>query len=401
MSQFLKIENPSRRASTDLPRFALWQLGFRPFYLLGAAFAALAVPLWILQYTGAAALARGWAPQTWHAHEMVFGFALAIVTGFLFTAVRNWTDLPTPTGWRLALLCALWLAVRIAYLSGATTGGLGLELLFLGLVAASLLRPLVRARNRRNYFVGILFLVLAAVDVVFHAANAGAVQWLSQAAAGRLGVYLVVTLTIVIGGRVIPMFTLNAVRGLRQFRDARLDRAALAAAVVAFALDLGGVQGGTLAAAASLAAILHAVRLAGWGPRASLRNPLLWVLHLAYAWLPAGFALMAASALGWAPPSLATHAFGLGVIGGLVIGMITRTALGHTGRLLVAGRSETVMYLLVHAAVFLRVAGPMVAPERYVGWLVGATALWSAGFLLYVAVYVPRLLRARVDGREG
>lgn len=401
MSQFLKIDNPSRGAPADPPRFALWQLGFRPFYLLGAAFAALAVPLWILQYTGVLSLARGWSPQTWHAHEMVFGFALAVVSGFLFTAVRNWTGLPTPTGWRLALLCALWLAVRIAYLSGATAVALGLELLFLGLVAASLLQALVRAGNRRNYFVGILFLVLAVVDVAFHAATAGAIPWPSQAAAGRLGLYLIVTLTIVIGGRVIPMFTLNAVRGLRQFRDARLDRAALVAAVLAFALDLGGVQGGALAATASLAAILHAARLAGWGPRASLRNPLLWVLHLSYAWLPAGFALMAASALGWTAPSLATHAFGLGVIGGLVIGMITRTALGHTGRLLVAGRSETLMYLLVHAAVFLRVAGPLFVPQRYVGWLTAATALWSAGFLLYVLVYAPRLLRARVDGREG
>ena len=401
MSQFLKIESPSQTSSREAPRFALWQLGFRPFYLLGAAFAALSVPLWLLQYSGGIVLALGWAPQTWHSHEMVFGFAVAIVAGFLFTAVRNWTGLPTPTGVRLAALCLLWLGARVAYLLGAPEVALAVELLFLGLVAHALLRVLVRARNRRNYFVGLLFVVLAAVDLVFHAAAAGALGAFSQLAAGRLGLYLIVTLTIVMAGRVVPMFTANSVRGVRQFRDARLDRAALAATVLAFALDLAAVGGAILAATALLAGVLHAIRLVGWGALATWRNPLLWVLHLAYAWLPAGLALMAAAAMGLVPPSLASHAFGLGVVGGLVIGMITRTALGHTGRMLVAGRSEAAMYLLVHFAVLLRVAGPLVAPGQYLAMLVAASAAWSAGFALYLVVYLPRLVSARVDGKEG
>jgi len=401
MSQFLKIESPSEAHGTAAPRFALWQLGFRPFYLLGAAFAALAVPLWLLQYGGGVPLALGWPAQTWHSHEMVFGFAVAIVAGFLFTAVRNWTGLPTPTGARLAALCLLWLAARAAYLLGAPRLALAIELLFLGLVAYALLRVLVRARNRRNYFVGLLFVALAAVDLVFHAAAAGALGGFSQVAAGRLGLYLIVTLTMVIAGRVMPMFTLNALRGLRQFRDVRLDRAALAATVIAFALDLASVGGATLAAVAVLAAVLHAVRLVGWGALATLRNPLLWVLHLAYAWLPVGLVLMAASALDLVPPSLAVHAFGLGVVGGLVIGMITRTALGHTGRMLVAGRGEAAMYLLVHFAALLRVAGPLVAPGHYLALLVAASAAWSAGFALYLVVYAPRLVRPRLDGLPG
>lgn len=400
MNPLQKIDAPGARGG-QVPGFALWQLGFRPFYLLGAGFAALAVPVWLLHYAGLWSIDLGWPAQTWHVHEMVFGFAVAIVTGFLFTAVRNWTGQATPTGGRLIGFCLLWLGARVAYLLGAPSAALAIELLFLALVAAALLAALVRARNSRNYFVGVLFVALAAVNLLFHGVAAGRIGWLEPAAAGRLGLYLIVLLTIVIGGRVIPMFTATRIRGLRQFRDVRLDRAALAATALAFGLDLASVGGAALAAAASLAAVLHAVRLAGWRPLATRTIPLLWVLHLSYAWLPIGLALMAAWALGWLAAPLAVHAFGLGVIGGLVIGMITRTAMGHTGRMLVTDSGEVWMYLLVHAAVVVRVLAPLVAPGLYLSWLVLASVLWSAGFALYLVVYGPRLIRARIDGREG
>ena len=401
MSQPLKIDPPTRSRPGEPPGFALWALGFRPFYLLGAGFAALAVPLWLLFYAGGLALPGGWSPMAWHAHEMVFGFAVAIVCGFLFTAVRNWTGLPTPTGARLAALCALWLVVRLAYLLGATWPAMAGEVLLLGLVAAVLLRLLVRAGNRRNYFVAVLFIVLAIVDLLFHATLAGFATGLTAQSAGRIGLYLIVALATVIAGRVVPMFTLGALRGVRQFRDARLDRAALVAMLLAFALDLAGIDGPVLAAAAALAALLQLARVAGWGPLATVRTPLLWILHLAYAWLPVGLALMAAAALGWVPAALAAHALGLGFIGGLIIGMITRTALGHTGRMLVAGRAETAMFALVQGSALVRVGGALLFAQDYMAMLAGAAALWSAAFALYLFVYWPRLSRARVDGREG
>ncbi len=401
MSQLLNIDPPTRGRPGQPPGFALWALGFRPFYLLGAGFAALAVPLWLLFYTGGLGLPGGWSPMAWHAHEMVFGFAVAIVCGFLFTAVRNWTGLPTPTGARLAALCALWLVVRLAYLVGATLPALAGELLLLCLVAAILLRLLVRAGNRRNYFVGALFVVLAIVDLLFHASLAGVATGFTVQSAGRIGLYLIVALATVIAGRVVPMFTQGALRGVRQFRDARLDRAALATMLLAFGLDLAGVDGPVLAAAASLAALLQFARLAGWGPLATLRTPLLWILHLACAWLPVGLALMAAAALGWVPASLAAHALGLGFIGGLIIGMITRTALGHTGRMLVAGRAEVAMFAMVQGAALVRVGGALLFAQEYLAAMIVAAGLWSAGFGLYLFVYWPRLSRARVDGRDG
>ena len=337
----------------------------------------------------------------WHAHEMVYGFAFAVVTGFLFTAVRNWTGQPTPTGWRLGALALSWVAVRVLLLLGFTRAGLLLEMIFLLLVSVALLVPLVRAANRRNYFVGLLPLVLLAADSAVYAATYVQGFPVTADTMLRLALYLIVLLTGVIGGRVIPMFTLNAVRGLRQFKDARLDRAALAATAVALACDVAGMSGAALLVIALAAAGLQAARLWGWRPLATGTNPLVWILHVSYAWTVIGLVLLALSSTGWIPRALALHAFGLGLVGGLIIGMVTRTALGHTGRMLVAGRAETAMFVLVPLAAALRVFGPLIAPDAYLSWVAWAAVPWSLAFLLYLWVYGPRLCGARVDGRDG
>jgi uncharacterized protein involved in response to NO len=401
MTILMSIEPPSKSGETAPAGFALWRLGFRPFYLLGALYAGLAVPLWVAAYAGALALPGDLPAQWWHAHEMVFGFALAIVTGFLFTAVRNWTGQPTPTGWRLAALCGLWLAARVGFLAGTLRVAVVIELVFLAFVATSLLAPLVRAGNRRNYFVAVLFVVLAVVDLLFLGAARGLIAAPDPSTALRLALYLIVTLTFVIGGRVIPMFTVNAVRGLSQRRSVHLDRAAIGVSVLAFALELAAAPAAALAPAAAAAAALQAARLHGWRPLATRGRPILWILHLSYAWIPLGFLLMAAAALGWTAPVLAWHAFSIGTVGGLVIAMVTRTALGHTGRMLVAGPAEVAMYLCVAAAALVRVVPPLIVPQAYAWALWASSLLWSAGFLLYAAVYWPRLSRPRIDGRDG
>ena len=399
MSQLLRIESPaSVPGPTGLP---LLRLGFRPFYLLAALHALLLVPFWVLVHRGALAAPAGLPPVWWHAHEMVYGFAFAVVAGFLFTAVRNWTGQPTPTGWRLGALALSWVAVRVLLLLGFTRAGLLLEMIFLLLVSVALLVPLVRAANRRNYFVGLLPLVLLAADSAVYAATYVQGFPVTADTMLRLALYLIVLLTGVIGGRVIPMFTLNAVRGLRQFKDARLDRAALAATAVALACDVAGMSGAALLVIALAAAGLQAARLWGWRPLATGTNPLVWILHVSYAWTVIGLVLLALSSTGWIPRALALHAFGLGLVGGLIIGMVTRTALGHTGRMLVAGRAETAMFVLVPLAAALRVFGPLIAPDAYLSWVAWAAVPWSLAFLLYLWVYGPRLCGARVDGRDG
>jgi uncharacterized protein involved in response to NO len=397
----IQIERPGRKGDQQDALPAIWRLGFRPFYLLGAIFAALAVPFWIALVAGVVAAPWGLDAYRWHQHEMVFGFALAIVTGFLFTAVRNWTGLATPRGWRLAGLCALWVAARAAWFAGSLPAALVIETAFLLACAWALLAVLVRARNRRNYFVGALYLVLVAADWAFAGAGHGALGAVTPDHALRFALYLVVVLTLVIGGRVIPGFTANTVRGgLAQWRDPRLDRAAIGFGVAAFAAELLGLAW-PAAALAAVASLLHAVRLWGWRPLAARGKPLLWILHLSYAWIAVGFALLAAASLGVVGRSLALHAFTVGTIGGLIIGMITRTALGHTGRVLAVGGREVAMYSLVQAAAALRVVVPLAAPAATLASEVASAVLWSAAFALYAIVYGPWLARPRVDGQPG
>lgn len=388
---------PSPRATAG---FALFNLGFRPFYFVAATYAALSIPLWVLVWAGLVPMRVSFATQWWHTHEMVFGFALAVVIGFLFTAARAWTGIDTPSGNRLVGLVGLWLAARIFFHAGLPVAGVVMDLALIVLAAGAILRVLLAAGNRRNLFVVLILAVLGAMDIAFALAVSGAIAW-SPDAPLRAALYLIVVLTAVFGGRVIPAFTANALFGIRQFRRPWLDAAAIVAAVAALLAELVFDGGMVVALPAGIAALLHALRLAGWNPLATRRQPILWILHAAYAWMPIGFALLACAALGQVARPLALHAFAVGVIGGLIIGMTTRTALGHTGRPLVAGRAETAMYLLVMVAALARVAGPLLAPTLTPQFYYASGIAWAAAFALYAIVYWPRLSQARIDGRPG
>lgn len=390
------LEEPStHRIPPD--RFALFALGFRPFYLLGAGFAAVALPVWVLVWLGA--LNTPMAGIWWHAHEMLFGFAAAIVIGFLLTAGRNWTGLPTPTGTALAGLAGLWLAGRLAMALSASPWAAAIDLAFLPLAGALLLRVLLRAGSRRNYGIGLIPLLLALVNLGFHLAALGVIA-ADPLVFAHLALALVVLLETLIAGRVVPMFTLNALRGLSLFQRRALDLAAVgtgAVALLVWALVPGEV-GGALAAAAAL---LHAARWLGWKPWATRRTPLLWSLHLAYGWIPLGLALLALAQWELLPRSAGIHALAIGATGGLIIAMITRTALGHTGRLLTVGRIEVASYVLVQLAAVVRVLTVAAFPAAAVGGIHLAATAWTLAFLLYGWRYAPFLWRARADGRPG
>ncbi|SPS00965.1 NnrS family protein [Cupriavidus taiwanensis] len=395
---------PSGKAPSGPPPrgFALFALGFRPFYLGGAVFAALAIAAWSAMVAGVHAFAPAPAlpAMFWHAHEMVFGFAAAIVVGFLFTAGRAWTGQPTPTGAALAVLFGLWLAGRVGLWVAPGTGAFAIEAAFLPLAALAFTRTLVRGGNRRNYPLALALWLLALADIASlwlqaRGHDAGAML------ACRAGVALVTLFVVVIGGRVIPMFTTNAIPGFRLRQYRQVDRLVIPAAVLGLAAGLLPVPGWLVAVLSLLAALVLGARVAGWRGHAVGNRPILWVLHLAYAWLPVALLLQALGALGLVMAGLATHAFTVGVLGVAIIAMITRTALGHTGRMLVAGRAETAAYWLVAAAAVLRVFGPMAWPAGYLLWIWGAGACWVAGFGLYALTYAPRLARPRVDGKPG
>jgi uncharacterized protein involved in response to NO len=398
MKPLLVIEEP--RPPARAPQgLALWQLGFRPFYLLAGSFAALSIPLWALQFSGWLDHAYLAGP-VWHAHEMLFGFTLAVIVGFLFTAGRNWTGQPTPTGPALMALCGLWLAARVLVLSPFGWAAMAANVVFPLAAAASLAVPFWRARNRRNYFFVGLLLLMALAAALFHLGQRGVVNLPVWAGLG-LGLDVVLFVLCVMGGRVIPMFTNNGVPGAQAVRRPRVEQAALGL-VIALALgDALAAPAPLLASLAAAACAAHAWRWALWQPWKTTKAPLVWVLHAAYLWIPVHLALRCLAALGWAAPSLATHALTTGAVGGLVIGMTTRTARGHTARPLRADRFDIASYLLVLLAALLRVGLPLWNPALLMPAVQGSALLWSAGFGLFVGRYGPVLLRARLDGKPG
>lgn len=392
----IPLEEPTtKRIPPDT--FSLWALAFRPFYLLAAALAVIAIPVWAVAFSGGLQLPI--PGMWWHAHEMIFGFAAAVIIGFLFTAGRNWTGLDTPSGAPLALLAGLWLAGRLAMAFGSGAWVAVIDIAFLPVAAVLLLRVLVKARSKRNYFVGVLPGLLALANLVFHLAVLQVID-ADPLMAMHLALGLIVVLETVIGGRVIPMFTANSIRGIKQWRDKRVDWAAAIATGIALLLWATGA-GAWAAPVSIIAALLQAVRVGGWNPWATRKVSLLWILHLSYIWIPIGLALIGLAQLGVLPRTAGIHALAIGATGGLIIGMITRTALGHTGRMLVAGSIETAAYVLVQLAVLIRVLTVVAIPAAAVGGIHAAATVWSLGFLLYLWRYTPFLLRARVDGKEG
>lgn len=381
------------------PRFAFFALGFRPFYLLAALLALLAVPLWVEMFAGAVR----WQPATpalfWHGHEMIFGFAVAVITGFLFTAVRNWTGLRTPDGWVLAGFAALWLAGRVAmFFVGGVAAAL-IDLLFLPCVIIAIGRLLFRAGSKRNYFLLLVLGALWSADLAFHLALLGAADF-SPTLPLHAAVALIVVLETVIAGRVLPMFTANAT-GVQPWRNTRVDQAAIAATVLALACWVmwpGSVIG---ALTAACAAVLQGLRCHGWRPWQTLRRPILWILHASHAWIPFALVLLALAPWWNAAGTAVLHVLTVGSMAGLIVGMITRTALGHTGRTLVAARAEQCMYVLMLGAVIVRVLPLLWPAVPYLASLRLAALAWALAFALYLWRYAPMLWFSRVDGKPG
>lgn len=396
------LVSASRPAQSAAPLhgWPLLRLGFRPFYLGTALLACLAVPLWIAIFLGRIQVPLPMSPLLWHAHEMLFGFAAGVVVGFLLTAVKAWTGLDTARGPLLGALALLWLAARLASLVAPYAVYATLDMLLLPAVAAVLLRVLIKAGNKRNIPLICLLLLMAAANLVFHLSVLGIVA-VPAVSALYAELALILMVVSVITGRVVPMFTRNVTPGLVINMPRKFELSLLAVTAVALALWVFAAPAPVVLVASLAAGVMHAVRLWKWHPQVTLKRPILWILHASYAWLPLGFVLLALAQLGWVVPSLAVHAFAVGVIGGLIIGMVTRTARGHTGRPLQPSRGEVVAYALVMLAAVLRVLVPAVQPAWYAYALEGAACLWAIAFAIYLVIYTPWLMRTRLDGKDG
>jgi uncharacterized protein involved in response to NO len=390
----------SMPASVKPNGLPLLRLGFRPFYLLAALFAALAIPLWAAMVLGHVSIGLAVPPLLWHAHEMLYGFAAAVVIGFLMTAGKAWTGLPTPRGPALGALALLWIAARLAALGAPYAVYALLDVALLPLVAGIFARLLLRAGNRRNLPLAGVLVGLAAANIVFHLAVLGIID-VPAARALYAALALIVVIECVIAGRVIPAFTASATPGLVITAQPRLGAAALSTTAAALALWVFAAPALLTAAFLIAAAALQVLRQWHWRPFVTRTRPILWILHLSHAWLPVGFILLACAELGRVPVSAGVHALAVGATGGLIIGMLTRTARGHTGRPLQVSRWEVAAYVLVFGAAVCRVFMPLVAPQGFLHFVAGAAAAWSAAFLIYLFIYTPWLTSTRLDGNDG
>lgn len=395
---------PHVGADAPARHLALGRMGFRPFFLLAALFAVAAVPLWLLVLNGRISLESRGGSLLWHSHEMIFGYAVAVIAGFLLTAATRWSGRVTAVGGALYGLAALWLLGRVALLvSSELPGGLValLDLAFLPALALAVGRALVGAGNRRNYVMLVLLLGLFVANVATHLEMLG---WRPGAAAWgtRLALNLVALMMLIIGARVIPMFTRNATRAANVTGSPRWEKATALLMASVIVTDAAGAPAGLRSFLAAATALCAVIAMRTWGFRPALRQPMLWVLHFGYLWIPIALALRSVELAGGpVAASAAIHALTAGAIGTLTLGMMSRVTLGHTGRLIAATPLTTVSFVLITFATLLRVFGPElgVAWLREV-WLLSGFA-WVLAFAAYALRFGPMLLRPRTDGEDG
>ena len=394
---------------------ALFSYGFRPFFLFGSIWAAVGILLWMPTWFGEITLPTAFEPQDWHAHEMLYGFLPAIVTGFLLTAIPNWTGRLPLQGAPLVVLTVTWLLGRVALLTSAWTSiGLAavVDVAFLVLAAAAAAREVIAGGNWRNLKVVAILSVLTLGNVVFHIEAAARATGAGGHAAHmhgigdghlglRIGLAAAVLLITLIGGRIVPSFTRNWLArekpGRLPVAPGRFDQISTVAAIVALLTWVALPEARPTAALLALSAVLQTVRLARWAGDRTVSDRLVLILHVAYLFVPIGFALSAAGSLGWLPASAGFHAWAVGAVGTMTLAVMSRASLGHTGRALVASRSVQIAYAAIVVATVARVAA-VVQPERAFEWLHVAAFSWIGGFALFAVSYFGILARRRTLG---
>lgn len=388
---------------------ALFAYGFRPFFLFGAAYAGAALFYWLLAWHGVVGTAGHLPPSYWHGREMLFGFATAGLAGFLLTAVPSWTGTEAVRGRLLSALFLLWLAGRILAWwpgDGARPWFAIADLAFLPALALLALSRLKGAAGRRNLLFFPLFAVLLAANAATHFDG-----YLDGFVSARWGLMLALSVFCmmigVIGGRIVPSFTRNGLllRGIRIEIPAPdlLDRLALASLGLFVLANLLGLEGGISGSAAALAALLNLLRMARWNGHRTLGDPLLWSLHAGYAWLVLGLSLRAASDLaGVVEQAVSTHALGAGAVGAMMLAVMSRASLGHTGRSMKAVPALTAAFVLVSSGAALRVLSAALPGIEGSDYLLAAGGMaWSMAFLLFAMYFAPILMAPRADGRAG
>jgi uncharacterized protein involved in response to NO len=381
---------------------ALFSAGFRPFFLFGAVWAALAIALWLPAYFGDLTIATVFSPRDWHIHEMLYGYVTAVVAGFLLTAIPNWTGRLPLQGRPLVGLIAAWVAGRLAVAFSALIGGwvaAGVDLCFLTVVIGVSARELRHSKQNHNRRVLLAVLVLLIGNAIFH------VEALRQGSADygvRIGLAGALTLVMLIGGRIIPSFTRNWLArenpGALPASPSRFDIIAIAAASASLLCWIVAPENAITGAALVAAAILHVARLARWRGDRAWRDRLVFVLHVAYFFIPLGFLTTGLASFGLAPVSAGIHLWTIGAIGAMTLAVMTRASLGHTGRALIASPVVQALYAFIVAAAFARACAALL-PDRAVMLLTASGAAWIIAFGGFALSYWTVLTRPRKTHR--
>lgn len=387
---------------TPIPRLRAYQgpailsYGFRPFFLLGAIYAGLAILVWLPVFMGELTLSSAFAPRDWHVHEMLYGYLPAIITGFLFTAIPNWTGRLPIQGKPLLVLVIVWLLGRLAVTCSAGIGWLAAMLIdvsFLTLITAAAAREILAGNNKSNLKVVALIALLLVGNIAFHLEA----HFNGMADYGiRAGIAVVVMLIVLIGGRIIPSFTRNWLArenpGRMPIPFGRFDVAVVVLSVLALFVWVVLPDGRPTGALLAVVGILHLIRLGRWAGDRTLRDRLVLILHLGYAFIPAGFLLAAASAAGFLPASAGLHAWMAGGAGVMTLAVMTRASLGHTGQALVASRWTQGIYAAVVIAALARICAVVSSPEWSNHLLHLAAFAWAVAFIGFAVCFGPVLL---------
>lgn len=386
--------------------FIFLQTGFRPFFLAAMIYSVVSMTLWTPQLVQLIRFDLDTIdPALWHGHEMVFGYAMAVVSGFLLTAVQNWTGGKTAQGKMLLVLFILWLVSRLIALYPSATGVsamLASSILFYLLLLWALVKPLIQAGNHAQWgIIGKLFLFLG-LDTLFLAST---IDWLNPSYARPallIAIYTVIGLILMMAQRVVPSFTRNAITDKNKIKEYQYVPVVSAIGLVTFAAaDVFSWQSILLVSGLVMFAA-NAARLYGWYTSEIWSRPLVWILHLAVAFIAIGLVLRGTADVLGVLPALGLHAMTYGGIGLITIGMMARVSLGHTGRNVAEPpKGIAVIFMILAAGAILRVLMPIFAPEYYFLLIQLSQLLWISAFLAMLAVFARPLLTARVDGRYG
>ncbi len=374
--------------------------GFRPFFLMGAIYSAVNLLIWAGFYAGIVTPPDiFFDPISWHAHEMIYGFAMAIIAGFLLTAVANWTGGAPARQLHLLRLCLTWLAGRVVmnFSLGLTDMAvLIVQNAFIPALALSLSIPLFKSWNTRNFaFLGLLTFLFVC-DLVFFITESRTPLYAA--------VMVIIAMISLVGGRIIPAFTVAALRRREvkvfQTPQNKVDFLAFLSLIsIAAILLIWGKEGIALGVVAIFSAGIHLFRMRVYHTLKILNDPMVWILHVGYAWVVVGLFLLGLSAFSVVPLSIVLHTLTAGAIGSMTIGMMCRVSLGHTGRDLIANKLTVLMFIIMQVAIITRVIFPLILPAQMSLWIIGSACLWSACFGLFVWVYAPILWQPRPDGK--